>query len=568
MSRSATTTDILNENEFVHVINNETGTIELLEGPLRFILPANKSLVGSKQAKINLEDNQYGLLKNPYNAETGACDMGRIIIVHGPKTFSLHPGEMLDSIENAFLLNKNQYLIVESNDDFTDERTGTERKAGELYTVQGPALFVPQKNETVVMDKSTYTYTREAINISDGEAVYIRNTDTSELKMVRGPLSYVLPVNEEEYEKPLTADEYDALGLSRAPRSSAYSIQLQKNQCLCIVDYKESKERYVLGPDRVLLGPYEGVKAISLSGGIPKRENAFKVCNIGLGIDFMTDKFEVRTKDNAVLSLTVAYKWKFILDEDNLDKIFAGDFIGYSCQSLRSRIREESSKNDFEHFHTNSSQLLRDKLFKEYELEITKQGKRVTEQFTGRLFREFNFLVFSIDVREIKPVDQEIEQLLENSIKASMRIMCTKLNDTAETQAEMEKIENETNLCRLKKNLIEIENNNLTKEKIEKAKIAGKALLEKASSEAAAESLLYQSTLNLELENMRSQMALLSGAAGDRYVEYMKVMSMAKNVEQATIVPSSTRNLINLSSIGADRHGSRAIQAPTIIEEE
>ncbi len=55
MSRSATTTDILNENEFVHVINNETGTIELLEGPLRFILPANKSLVGSKQAKINLE---------------------------------------------------------------------------------------------------------------------------------------------------------------------------------------------------------------------------------------------------------------------------------------------------------------------------------------------------------------------------------------------------------------------------------------------------------------------------------------------------------------------------------
>jgi len=543
-------TDILYDNEYAHVVNNETGTAELLEGPLRFVLPANKSMVGTKKQKITLREDQYCMLSNPYNAEKQVCDMGKSIVVQGPKTFSLFPGEELTTKPmNACLLNKNQYLVIEAMDDFSDEESGKDRKAGELYTVQGPTLFIPKKHEKIVVPPVVpKKFIRDATNISDNEAVYVRNLDTSELKMVRGPLSYVLAVNEEEYLKSLTDDEYDALQLPYEPRSNAYSIQLQKNQCVCVTDYKESKERYVLGPDRILLGPHEAVKVINLSGGVPKRENVIRVCNIGLGIDFMTDQFEVRTKDNAVLNLTVAYKWKFILDDANLHKIFAGDFVGYSCQSLRSRIREESSKNDFEHFHTNSSQLLRDKLFKEYNLEVTKQGKKVIETVTGRLFSEFNFLVFSIDVRAIKPVDKEIEQLLENSIKASMRIMCSKLNDTAETQAEMERIESETNLSKLRKNLIEIENNNLTKEKIEKARIEGKALLEKATSEALAQSLLHQSKLNLQLENMRSQMNLLDGAAGDRYIEYMKVMSMSKNVLQATIIPSSTRNLINLGS--------------------
>lgn len=541
--------EILYEDEYVHVVNNETGIVELVEGPARFVLPATKSIVGSKKKKITLKDNQFCVIKNPFDKERGELEMGRRVVVRGPKTFCLHPGEKELPAEEAYLLNKNQYLVVQSNNYFEDAN-GVKRSPGDLYNICGPTLFIPNKDEEILYDPKTRQKLRNAISIPDGEAVYVRNTDTSELKLVKGPLSYVPAVNEEEYEKLLDALEYDALELSGLARSQAYVINVQKSQCLCVLNYKDNTERYILGPDRVILGPHEGLKVLQLSGGVPKQEGVVKAATIGLGIDFMTDQFTVRTKDNAVLNLTVSYKWRFIIDELVLDKIFAGDFIGYACQSLRSRIREESSRNDFEAFHTNSSQILRDKLFKDYEIEVTKENKRVKEKFSGRFFSEFNFLIFAIDVKEIKPVDREIEQLLENSIKSSMRIMCSKLNDNAETQAEKERIESEIDLCKLRKNLIEIENNNLTKEKIEKAKIEGKALVEKASSEAQADALLHKSALDLELLSMKEQMELLEGSAGDRYIEYVKIMSLANNVGHATVVPNSTRSIINVGYNG------------------
>jgi major vault protein len=485
------------------------------------------------------------IIKNPYDAEQKKYNMGKRVVVIGPKTLSLYPGEQVGTEPtSAYILNKGQYLVVQANDDFVD-KLKRKRTAGELYTVTGPTSFIPNIYETIVPNRNGYSI-RDAISIPDNEAVYIRNTDTSELRLVNGPVSYVLQVNEEEYAKELNSGEYEALSLPHSARSEAYVVQVQKNQCVCVLNYKTNTETYVLGPDRVILGPQDGLKVLSLSGGVPKEENQLKVAIIGLGIDFMTDQFTIRTKDNAVLNLTVTYKWKFILDDDNLYKIFAGDFIGYSCQSLRSRIREESSKHNFETFQQTSSQILREKLFKEYDIEIRKGDAKVREQFFGRYFGEFNFLVFSVDVKGIKPVDREIEQLLENSIKASMRIMCSKLNDNAETQAEKERIESETELSKLRQNLIEIENNNLTKEKIEKAKIEAQVMIEKATSEAEAATMLKKVQLELQLQEMKSQMDLLAGEAGDRYIEYVKIMSMNENVNHAIIVPSSTRNLINL----------------------
>jgi hypothetical protein len=60
---------ILYEAEYVHVVNNETGEIELLEGPRRFQLPAHKVLLGSKNQKLVLKDNQYVIINNPIDKE-------------------------------------------------------------------------------------------------------------------------------------------------------------------------------------------------------------------------------------------------------------------------------------------------------------------------------------------------------------------------------------------------------------------------------------------------------------------------------------------------------------------
>lgn len=113
-----------------------------------------------------------------------------------------------------------------------------------------------------------------------------------------------------------------------------------------------------------------------------------------------------------------------------------------------------------------------------------------------------------MEVKEVKPTDSEILKLLDESIKASMNILVGKRKDTAQNEAEKEKIENEVEIAELRKNLIEIENSNLTKETIEKAKIEGKALIEKAKAERQAEELLERSKMEMELEKMKNTVSI------------------------------------------------------------
>jgi hypothetical protein len=59
---------ILYEDEYCHVINNETGELDLIEGPTRFVLPPNKSVHGAaKRKKIVLKENQYVIIQHPYD---------------------------------------------------------------------------------------------------------------------------------------------------------------------------------------------------------------------------------------------------------------------------------------------------------------------------------------------------------------------------------------------------------------------------------------------------------------------------------------------------------------------
>lgn len=361
--------------------------------------------------------------------------------------------------------------------------------------------------------------------------------------MIKGPTSFIPSVDEEEYKKRLTDEEYTALGIAKQPSSKAFTLQIQKNEIVCVVDYLNNKNKFVVGPTSLLLGPYEGVKVLSLAGGTPKIENQVKQAILSCGPDFITDQFNVRTKDNAVLKITLNYKWKFLLDDANLEKIFAGDFIGYSCQSLRSRIREESAQNNFEEFHTGAAKILRNAIFKDYSIDYSFDGKKDTFKANGRYFKEMCFFIFELDVKEVIPVDQEIASLLEESIKSNMSILCSKLNDSASNQQEKEKIHHECEIQELKQNLIIIENENFTQETLEKEKIHGNALVEKAKAEKEANEILEKSKNSIEIQNMKDTMSLLKGTAGDRYLEYVKVMSLHNNVRELNIIPTSTQKL-------------------------
>jgi len=181
---------ILYDDDYCHVANNDNGVVELIEGPLRLTLPSNKVLHGEKKRKkIILKESQYIIITNPYDTKSKSCIYGEKDIRKGPKIFSLYPGEYSENgVENAKILIKNEAAVVQSIFDNND------KKAGEKWLIEGPTLYFPSKYEKLL---DTIT----AQNISQGEAIYIRNITNSELKLIKGPISYLRGVDEELYYK-------------------------------------------------------------------------------------------------------------------------------------------------------------------------------------------------------------------------------------------------------------------------------------------------------------------------------------------------------------------------------
>ena len=105
--------------------------------------------------------------------------------------------------------------------------------------------------------------------------------------MISGPVSYIPETNEELYQKQLTPAEYAALEIPENPSSRAITIQVQKNEVICVVDHAKNTEKYIFGPVSYILKENEGLKVLSLSMGVPKIEDRAKIAVLRLGPDFM-----------------------------------------------------------------------------------------------------------------------------------------------------------------------------------------------------------------------------------------------------------------------------------------
>jgi len=173
---------------------------------------------------------------------------------------------------------------------------------------------------------------------------------------------------------------------------------------------------------------------LNLSAKKPKIPNQIKAAVIKKGPSFVSDTFVVSTKDNCQLNMECTYKWEFVVDNQQSHLIFStNDFIGYCCNTLCSRIREEAASHNFEEFHNRTVEILRISLFKENEISDSKGNK---QKYQGLFFSEINLLISEIDIKNIEPTNQEISKLLNESIKSNMRLVCSKLEQEANLEAK------------------------------------------------------------------------------------------------------------------------------------
>ena len=156
--------------------------------------------------------------------------------------------------------------------------------------IRGPIDLTPAIEYEIVE-------TRKAIPLSENEGVYVRHLKTGEVKLVRGPNTFLLGEHESFWKKIMEPDverlltsqnqgyipvSQDERGNNRYDRGNvakkrdytkAVTFKAPHNAAVQLFDYKSKQSRIVFGPELVLLEPYEDFTLIKLSGGAPKMEN-------------------------------------------------------------------------------------------------------------------------------------------------------------------------------------------------------------------------------------------------------------------------------------------------------
>jgi len=305
----------------------------------------------------------------------------------------------------------------------------------------------------------------------------------------------------------------------RTPRDKTRVVTYRAphNTAVQIFDYKEKKSRVAFGPDLILLGPDEHFTVLSLSGDKPKRPHVVKAIALQLGPEYSTDIITVETSDHARLSLKLSYSWKFDIDttnEDDAYKVFqVPDFIGDSCKAVASRIRGAVAAVPFDNFHKHSAKIIRNAVF----------GAEENRLGGDRFFvPENKFVITSIDIQSVEPVDQRTRDALTKSVQLAIEI--TTNSQEAAARHEAERLGQEAR-GRLERQKIEDE---------AKAEVARTALLS-----LQAESAAIESTGQAKAEaSARSEAAGIEGEASVRQAKLkaqaLKILSEVE-LEQSTL---------------------------------
>ncbi|KAG5449100.1 Major vault protein, partial [Clonorchis sinensis] len=485
-----------------------------------YICDVTQELVRVTEA-ITLSSKEYCIIVNPVDLD-GHPQWGKKRLVRGESSFFLMPGEELETgIEQAFTLGENDGLVLVATEDVEQvdslEDGNFQRikhQPGDRWLIRGPCEYIPPIGVDVVEK-------RTAVPLGESEGIYVRNTQTGEVRAVVGT-TYMLTEYEEHWEKQippkvkelLDSDKVPTLNWSRfqelrdtrAPLAAYYqteasgrvmlgslcgdtyslahdqppaprffipdepkpfpviSLQVPHNAGVQINDYKSNISRVEFGPTLVILGPHEQFTLLSLSAGKPKRPHAIKSLYLLLGPDFFTDSVVVETADHARLSLQLSYNWSFdtsdaLTDPGEADKLFSvSDFVGDSCKAMASRIRGAVATVCFDTFHKNSARIIRAAC-----LGLTKEGK-VRDSY---VFPENRLVITGVDIQSVAPTDERTRDLLWKSVQMAIEIttesqeaaarQAAKLEQEARGRLDRQKILDETEVAKSKSKLLEIQ---------------------------------------------------------------------------------------------------------------
>ncbi|XP_070703289.1 major vault protein [Pempheris klunzingeri] len=490
-----------------------------------------------------LSSRQYCVVLDPVGPD-GKPQLGQKRVVKGERSFFLQPGEHLErGIQDVYVLSEEEGLVLRAVEAFNDieereeeeeeeeeevmqerakrsRRSGVLRRPGDRWMLRGPIEYVPPATVEVMLR-------RQAIPLDENEGIYVRDIKTGKVRAVIGH-TYMLTQDEELWQKELPANVEALLASPLDPladrsdrtrtgettprdKTKVVTYRVPHNAAVQVYDYREKAARVVFGPERVMLGPDEQFTVLSLSGDKPKRANVIKAICLLLGPDFFTDIITIETADHARLQLQLSYNWYFDIkspaDPSDAAALFSvPDFVGDACKAVASRIRGAVASVQFDDFHKNSNRIICSAVFGFDEKLAVRPNLR---------FSQNNLVISSVDIQSVEPVDQRTRDALQKSVQLAIEITTNSQEATARHEAERleqeargklerQRITDQAEAERARKELLELEALSAAVESTGAAKAEAQSRAEAARIQgeaAVSEAKLKAEALRIEAES-------------------------------------------------------------------
>lgn len=469
------------DSEGNKIENNQTyvnGQILVIKGTeVSFYIPptgieviplCNDSAQGYVRDAVTLERLEYCILKD---------EDGNKRYVHGPAVVFPEPTEtFVDSpkggcIFRAIELSKITGIYVKVIAEYKDP-DGTVHPVGEELFITGndQMIYYPRPEHAIINYDNKITH--HAIAIPEGEGRYIMNRMTGEITTVKGPAMYLpdprtevvvkrkltekqcelwfpgnraalehnIALNEKAVEKSLKSVDLDAFAFmatssvdstlanleakANISRGTSYtkprtitldnkfdgvvSVDVWTGYAVNVIS-KSGDRKVVCGPQTILLDYDQTFEELQMSTGKPKTtDRLIKTVYLRHENNKVSDLVNVETKDFVRCEIKVSYCVDF--EKDYMDKWFnVENYVKYMCDRIRSDMKREAKKYDIEEFYQNYSTIMRNVAIG-YNPN-TESECECAHSRPGRFFRENGMLVHDCEVLSIR-VDSEIEEML------------------------------------------------------------------------------------------------------------------------------------------------------------
>lgn len=450
----------------------------------------NDDRKGYVREAVTLERLEYCILKD---------EDGNKRYVHGPKVVFPKPTETFVTspkggyIFRAIELSKISGIYVKVIAEYEDEKKVVHPVGEELFiTGNDQMIYYPRPEHAIISYDNKLLH--HAIAIPEGEGRYIMDRLSGEIKTVKGPAMYLpdprtevvvkrkltasqcelwfpgnravmeynLGLNEKYVEKSMSQLNLDSLtayscsnstsstlanleanaAISRGtsytkPRTitldnkldGVVSIDVWTGYAINVIS-KDGTREVICGPQTVLLDYDQTLESLELSTGNPKStDRLLHTAYLRHENNKVSDTIKVETKDFVKAAIRVSYCVDF--DEKYMDKWFAVDnYVKYLCDRVRSLLKREVKNYTISEFYQNYSDIVRD-----VTLGIKKEttNSERPAHYGHRLFKENGMYIHDVEVLGL-----DVERSIEAMLLDKQHEMIRKTLELADAEREAE----------------------------------------------------------------------------------------------------------------------------------